>query len=195
MVLLVRVGVVAVAFSFGFIFILVLLCSFIFFFKQKTAYEMRISDWSSDVCSSDLCQRSARGAVADRHPRRWLRPGCRRGCRHRQPIPHRTRRTIPTRRRDADRHRGRDRLSRRRPRQEPLQMNYNNHRPGLKARAAHLALALSSAAAVLTLGVSAVTAMPASAAGMASEVAQALKLRLPKTPIDAISCEIGRAHV
>src|SRR3546814_6314359 len=29
------------------------MCSF-FFFKQKTAYEMRISDWSSDVCSSDL---------------------------------------------------------------------------------------------------------------------------------------------
>src|SRR3546814_9601713 len=32
----------------------------IFFFKQKTAYEMRISDWSSDVCSSDLldpCER------------------------------------------------------------------------------------------------------------------------------------------
>src|SRR3546814_4765048 len=28
---------------------------FLFFFKQKTAYEMRISDWSSDVCSSDLC--------------------------------------------------------------------------------------------------------------------------------------------
>src|SRR3546814_4778394 len=30
----------------------ILLC--VFFFKQKTAYEMRISDWSSDVCSSDL---------------------------------------------------------------------------------------------------------------------------------------------
>src|SRR3546814_7264356 len=30
------------------------LCIYIFFFKQKTAYEMRISDWSSDVCSSDL---------------------------------------------------------------------------------------------------------------------------------------------
>src|SRR3546814_10050153 len=30
--------------------------SFFFFFKQKTAYEMRISDWSSDVCSSDLYQ-------------------------------------------------------------------------------------------------------------------------------------------
>src|SRR3546814_1877991 len=28
-----------------------------FFFKQKTAYEMRISDWSSDVCSSDLWSR------------------------------------------------------------------------------------------------------------------------------------------
>src|SRR3546814_14116138 len=30
---------------------------FVFFFKQKTAYEMRISDWSSDVCSSDLHNR------------------------------------------------------------------------------------------------------------------------------------------
>src|SRR3546814_2534647 len=29
-------------------------CCVFFFFKQKTAYEMRISDWSSDVCSSDL---------------------------------------------------------------------------------------------------------------------------------------------
>src|SRR3546814_4807227 len=29
-------------------------CFLFFFFKQKTAYEMRISDWSSDVCSSDL---------------------------------------------------------------------------------------------------------------------------------------------
>src|SRR3546814_5114509 len=34
--------------------------SVIFFFKQKTAYELRISDWSSDVCSSDL----GGGAVA-----------------------------------------------------------------------------------------------------------------------------------
>src|SRR3546814_3717249 len=33
-----------------------MLCVFFFFFKQKTAYEMRISDWSSDVCSSDLQQ-------------------------------------------------------------------------------------------------------------------------------------------
>src|SRR3546814_20068234 len=35
-------------------FISVLYFSVFFFFKQKTAYEMRISDWSSDVCSSDL---------------------------------------------------------------------------------------------------------------------------------------------
>src|SRR3546814_8242899 len=31
---------------------------YFFFFKQKTAYEMRISDWSSDVCSSDLVRKS-----------------------------------------------------------------------------------------------------------------------------------------
>src|SRR3546814_9790275 len=39
-----------------FLVIVVLYSSFyvFFFFKQKTAYEMRISDWSSDVCSSDL---------------------------------------------------------------------------------------------------------------------------------------------
>src|SRR3546814_7542773 len=34
--------------------VLYILSGFFFFFKQKTAYEMRISDWSSDVCSSDL---------------------------------------------------------------------------------------------------------------------------------------------
>src|SRR3546814_13126356 len=39
-------------------------CCF-FFFKQKTAYEMRISDWSSDVCSSDLC--GAHPHVPHRH--------------------------------------------------------------------------------------------------------------------------------
>src|SRR3546814_8767761 len=47
---------------------------FFFFFKQKTAYEMRISDWSSDVCSSDLMfdptgrlhHKSRRNAVKDR---------------------------------------------------------------------------------------------------------------------------------
>src|SRR3546814_8415345 len=46
--------------------VLVLIFIFcVFFFKQKTAYEMRISDWSSDVCSSDLI-------VADiRPPEPW----------------------------------------------------------------------------------------------------------------------------
>src|SRR3546814_6429719 len=34
-----------------------------FFFKQKTAYEMRISDWSSDVCSSDLAEDRERFAA------------------------------------------------------------------------------------------------------------------------------------
>src|SRR3546814_8812776 len=42
----------------------------VFFFKQKTAYEMRISDWSSDVCSSDLEPAHRRGI--ERHD------GCRR---------------------------------------------------------------------------------------------------------------------
>src|SRR3546814_7198809 len=52
------------------LFFLVLLI--VFFFKQKTAYEMRISDWSSDVCSSDLLLADPGGggdlpAIAD-HP-------------------------------------------------------------------------------------------------------------------------------
>src|SRR3546814_15912494 len=45
-----------------------LLCTydlFFFFFKQKTAYEMRISDWSSDVCSSDLIDRDSQNMTAD----------------------------------------------------------------------------------------------------------------------------------
>src|SRR3546814_5740628 len=37
---------------------------FFFFFKQKTAYEMRISDWSSDVCSSDLAVIKTREAIS-----------------------------------------------------------------------------------------------------------------------------------
>src|SRR3546814_7714287 len=38
-----------------------------FFFKQKTAYEMRISDWSSDVCSSDLAGVVGDRAIGHRH--------------------------------------------------------------------------------------------------------------------------------
>src|SRR3546814_7963442 len=36
---------------------------FLYFFKQKTAYEMRISDWSSDVCSSDLMHERRRSPI------------------------------------------------------------------------------------------------------------------------------------
>src|SRR3546814_2580448 len=43
---------------FVYVYILHVVYTFVFFFfKQKTAYEMRISDWSSDVCSSDLPDR------------------------------------------------------------------------------------------------------------------------------------------
>src|SRR3546814_6367720 len=45
-----------------------------FFFKQKTAYDMRISDWSSDVCSSDL----GSGRVVDVETGGCGRPGVRR---------------------------------------------------------------------------------------------------------------------
>src|SRR3546814_2290545 len=50
----------------------------VFFFKQKTAYEMRISDWSSDVCSSDLTsfgtaesRTTALPGALFRRPGRW----------------------------------------------------------------------------------------------------------------------------
>src|SRR3546814_1415412 len=45
----------------------------VFFFKQKTAYEMRISDWSSDVCSSDLSTRPEAGRRSRRRAWRWGR--------------------------------------------------------------------------------------------------------------------------
>src|SRR3546814_6569883 len=43
----------------SYLFVLSFSVVFFFFFKQKTAYELRISDWSSDVCSSDLKARAA----------------------------------------------------------------------------------------------------------------------------------------
>src|SRR3546814_5819368 len=53
---------------------IVLLVMF-FFFKQKTAYEMRISDWSSDVCSSDLAVGAGqRGNDARAVDGKFLRP-------------------------------------------------------------------------------------------------------------------------
>src|SRR3546814_19546795 len=57
-------------------------CVNFFFFKQKTAYEMRISDWSSDVCSSDLTNFSPASPTrwTALRPRRRLRLTC-------QPLP------------------------------------------------------------------------------------------------------------
>src|SRR3546814_16396685 len=55
------------------------LCVLVFFFKQKTAYEMRISDWSSDVCSSDLGRQLEHDepdeVVGDRFAQQVLFPG------------------------------------------------------------------------------------------------------------------------
>src|SRR3546814_779883 len=45
------------------------ICFVFFFFKQKTAYRVRISDWSSDVCSSDLLARLADGRLSILDPR------------------------------------------------------------------------------------------------------------------------------
>src|SRR3546814_9839456 len=55
----------------------------VFFFKQKTAYEVRISDWSSDVCSSDL--RGRRRHRQGRH--RLRRPHPRRAAQHLREAP------------------------------------------------------------------------------------------------------------
>src|SRR3546814_10967893 len=52
-------------------YFLVVLCLFVFFFfffKQKTAYEMRISDWSSDVCSSDLAEHISDASLPTAYP-------------------------------------------------------------------------------------------------------------------------------
>src|SRR3546814_4168988 len=52
---------------------------FFFFFKQKTAYEMRISDWSSDVCSSDLLLTSSTHPVISGRALMRSQPGSRLG--------------------------------------------------------------------------------------------------------------------
>src|SRR3546814_2454226 len=57
------------------VFCIVYIC--FFFFKQKTAYEMRISDWSSDVCSSDLTGRIARMRLQARRTARLSEVRCR----------------------------------------------------------------------------------------------------------------------
>src|SRR3546814_8182159 len=57
-----------------FIILFVLLVLFFFFFKQKTAYEMRISDWSSDVCSSDLTRTRRHKISLPRSASFWFAP-------------------------------------------------------------------------------------------------------------------------
>src|SRR3546814_10154241 len=63
---------------FALLYVLVVFCwycssppLFVFFFKQKTAYEMRISDWSSDVCSSDLLPTPGSPTIVTRCGSRW----------------------------------------------------------------------------------------------------------------------------
>lgn len=68
-------------------------------------------------------------------------------------------------------------------------MKYSDHQPGLRARTANAALALTTAFGVLSLGIAAVTAQPAHAGDMVSSVRAALMARLPKTPITALSCK------
>src|SRR3546814_3399451 len=60
-----------------------MMCLGFFFFKQKTAYEMRISDWSSDVCSSDLFRK----AEGFRHDRTKDPDQCGRGIDIEEPSP------------------------------------------------------------------------------------------------------------
>src|SRR3546814_2019945 len=65
--------------QFNCLFVFWLLELLFFFFKQKTAYEMRISDWSSDVCSSDLNRswRQAKGRPDRFHRIQPADPGLR----------------------------------------------------------------------------------------------------------------------
>src|SRR3546814_15435739 len=69
----------------------IILLTRFFFFKQKTAYEVRISDWSSDVCSSDLGGYPRTRPAAARHarsraPRGWRPAGPTRRPRDRQSV-------------------------------------------------------------------------------------------------------------
>src|SRR3546814_7566699 len=100
-------------------FSVMVVLGYFFFFKQKTAYEMRISDWSSDVCSSDLAprRRAARRRLAFRDSGRRGRAAAgadhRERPRRRRPVDHPAR---PARRLRPYRAPGRRRLRSRRAR-------------------------------------------------------------------------------
>ncbi len=68
-------------------------------------------------------------------------------------------------------------------------MNYINSQPGLKARAATAALALAGSMSVLGLGLTILISAPALASDVADDVRAALTARLPKTPINGLTCE------
>src|SRR3546814_7889266 len=93
---------------------------FVFFFKQKTAYEMRISDWSSDVCSSDLPDSGLRGDGPPGAGKR-KRAICGRAERDvlRGPLPHRSGCTAERRGRSEERRVGKECVSTCRSRWSP----------------------------------------------------------------------------
>src|SRR3546814_19711873 len=100
-----------------------MVCTFyFFFFKQKTAYEMRISDWSSDVCSSDLRAPLCRGRRSDlRGDARPGRARASRRCRPRVSLRHHLhrRRRCPRRGRSEERRVGKEWVSTCRSRWSP----------------------------------------------------------------------------
>src|SRR3546814_11433355 len=96
-------------------------CGLFFFFKQKTAYEMRISDWSSDVCSSDLPAGARAAAQARRMDERLLSRPAGIGAAYGAPRRRLRRRAAPDRRISCDRRAARadDATADRRPRTHP----------------------------------------------------------------------------
>src|SRR3546814_1071486 len=80
-------------------------CLIFFFFKQKTAYEMRISDWSSDVCSSDLTINDSYMDPVGAIQNAWNNPGANKAPNQETPgynrIEYRPDRVIPLRLREA----------------------------------------------------------------------------------------------
>src|SRR3546814_19075012 len=88
--------------------------SLFFFFKQKAAYEMRISDWSADLCSSELVAEAVQAAQAEGQSAAGRQPGG---------VPH----LVRARRR---RHRPQRPPKRRRPRPEEALRQEARRRPG-----------------------------------------------------------------
>src|SRR3546814_2530985 len=109
-----------------------------FFFKQKTAYEMRISDWSSDVCSSDLLDKRLnykRKMLAIAPMMDWTDTHCR--VFHRLLAPH-ARLYTEMVHANAVIHGDRDRLLAMDPVEHPVALQLGGSEPGLLAQAARI---------------------------------------------------------